>query len=267
MKRIALTITLLLLLPLVAHAAKWQEITPQQVFNLMSEGSGLWLIDVRGAQSFESVHIEGAVNISQASLAVKRFPKQKILVVADNSLGQRQAREAAEQLVKNGQKRVYVLSGGIAAWEQAGLPMVGDGLNWSLRLVMPREFAAARENKVKFELFDLRDESDYLANPLDGATVVPAKTLDGRLKKLAGNLKKLHKKSLGSDLKQQPVSVVVLPAASDMKTIYQQYLFRVPGDVRVLDGAYLVPRSGERQTVISGGDGGCATCPKGEQGK
>jgi rhodanese-related sulfurtransferase len=262
MKRMALTITLLLLLPLAAHAAKWEEITPQQVYTLQREGSGLWLIDVRGPQPFEAVHIEGAVNIPQAALAVKRFPKEKILVVADNSLGQQQAREAADQLVKNGQKRVYVLAGGIAAWEQAKLPLVGDGQDWSLRQVRPAELAQARKLKVKIELFDLREGEDFLKNPLPDASVIPGKTLEIRLEKLVKLLEKQYRKGLGGKLKQQPVSVVVLPAAADAHTIYLQHLRRISGDVRVLDGAYLVPRKGERETVTSGS--GCPTCPGGE---
>ncbi|MDH3999038.1 MAG: rhodanese-like domain-containing protein, partial [Desulfuromonadales bacterium] len=136
MKQIIQITILLLLLPLVVHAAKWQQITPQQVYNLMEEGSGLWLIDVRETQAFEQTHIEGSVNISPAALATKTFPAKKKLVVTDNALGQLQAQQAAEVLVKNGQKRVYVLSGGVVAWEQAKLPMVGDGLKWPLRQVM-----------------------------------------------------------------------------------------------------------------------------------
>jgi rhodanese-related sulfurtransferase len=262
MKHTILMLTLFLFLPLSAQAAKLEEITPQQVYNLMSEGSGLWLIDVRGPQAFETVHIEGAVNISPASLTVKRFPKQKILVVADNSLGQQQAREAADLLIKNCQKRVYVLAGGIAAWEQAKLPLVGDGKDWSLRQVRPQEVVKARKLKVKMELFDLREGEETLENPLSDANIIPGKTLEGRLEKLVKILEKQYRKGLGAKLKQQPVSVVVLPAATDAQRIYRQHLWQVSGDVRVLDGAYLVPRKGERETVTSGS--GCPTCPGGE---
>jgi len=262
MKQIALTIALLLLLPLVAHAAKWEEITPQQVYDLMREGSGLWLIDVRGPKAYETVHIVGSVNIPRAALAAKRFPRQKILVVADNSLGQQQAREAAELLVKNGQKRIGVLAGGIAAWEQAGFPLVGDGKDWSLRQVRPEDLAQARKHKAKVELFDLREGEEVLENPLSDAKILPGKTLEKRLEMLVKLLEKQYRKGLGAKLNQQPVSVVVLPAASDAQTIYRQHLWRVSGDVRVLDGAYLVSRRGGRETVTSGGS--CPTCPGGE---
>lgn len=262
MKQIALTIALLLLLPMAAHADKWEEITPRQVYDLMTEGSGMWLIDVRGPKAYEMVHIVGAVNIPQAALAVKRFPGQKILVVADNSLGQQQARESAEMLVKNGQKRVYVLAGGIAAWEQAKLPLVGDEQDWSLRQVRPEELAQARKHKTKVDLFDLREGEEVLQSPLFDANIIPGKTLANRLETLVKLLEKQYRKGLGVKLKQQPVSVVVLPAASDAQTIYRQHLWRVSGDVRVLDGAYLVSRKGGREAITSGG--GCPTCPGGE---
>ena len=261
MKRHLFSLMFLFFLPLAAHAAKWQEITPQQVYNLMSEGSGLWLIDVRAAQSFEEAHIEGAVNISPAALAVKKFPAKKILVIADASLGQQQAREAADALVKNGQKRVYVLDGGIVAWEQAQLPFVGDGLNWPLRQVRPQELVQAKEQKIKIDLFDLRDEDDYVANPLADTTIIPGEKIDDRLQKLVKLLEQKQKKSLVPKLKQPPVTVVVLPIAVNAKQVYQQYLWHLAGDVRVLGGAYLVARSGERQTSSSGN--GCATCPGG----
>lgn len=257
----AFTIILILLLPFAAQAAKWQEITPKQVYDLMSEGSGLWMIDVRGPQSFEEVHIEGSVNISPTALAVKNFPEKKILVVADNALGQLQAKEVADSLVKNGQKRVYVLSGGIAAWEQAKLPIVGDGLNWPLRQVMPQELLKAKKQKVNVELYDLRDENDYVANPLEDTKIIPGEKLDGRLHKLLKLVELQQKKNLAAKLKNKPVTVVVLPAAANAKEIYQQYLWMLSEDIRIMDGAYLAARSGEKQRLSSGD--GCRTCPGG----
>ncbi len=103
---------------------KWQWIGAERIQDMLKEGSGLWLIDVRSERAYEAEHIEGSVNISSASLACKKFPINKTLILVDDSIGQMMAREAAEELVKKGYVRVYVLECGIVLWDLEGYSIV-----------------------------------------------------------------------------------------------------------------------------------------------
>ena len=77
-----------------AAKAKQEHISPVRVYDMVSEGSGLWIIDVRSPLKYKEGHIEGAINISKTALLYKRFPKNKVLVLVDTSLGLNDAEEA-----------------------------------------------------------------------------------------------------------------------------------------------------------------------------
>src|SRR5689334_19737135 len=109
-------LAMFLLLPQFVFAAGWQWIAPQRVHGLVKEGSSLWIVDVRNPAAFEQGHIEGALNIPVDLLKVKNLPKGKLIVLGDDSLGLKNARNAAEILAKKGCDKVFILEGGIPAW-------------------------------------------------------------------------------------------------------------------------------------------------------
>ena len=89
-------------------------------------GKNALVVDVRDPDEFSSGSITGARNIPASAVAgriaeIARYKAKPVIVVCQS--GQRSAKIAA-QLKKEGFGEVYNLSGGIAAWQQAGLPLV-----------------------------------------------------------------------------------------------------------------------------------------------
>ena len=84
------------------------------------------VFDVSATADFEKGHISGAKNVvlSQVSADNKLLAKAKDQPVALVCRSGMQSADAAKKLVKAGFPKVFWLDGGIAAWQQADLPLV-----------------------------------------------------------------------------------------------------------------------------------------------
>ena len=84
------------------------------------------LVDVSGTAEFDKGHIAGAKNVqmSQFDADNKVLAKVRELPVAVVCRSGSTSSEAARKLAKAGFKQVYWLDGGLAAWQQANLPLV-----------------------------------------------------------------------------------------------------------------------------------------------
>ena len=84
------------------------------------------LVDVSAAADFEKGHIAGAKNVqmSQFDADNKILARVRDMPVALVCRTGTVSAEAARKLVKAGFKQVHWLDGGIAAWQQASLPLV-----------------------------------------------------------------------------------------------------------------------------------------------
>lgn len=84
------------------------------------------LIDIRAMNEFQQGHIAGSKNVlmSQFDPESKLLASAKSLPVVVVCKSGVSAAGAAKRLVKAGFEKVYVLEGGIGAWEQAGLPLL-----------------------------------------------------------------------------------------------------------------------------------------------
>ena len=85
----------------------------------------LFLLDVNAKKDFDFGHIAGSVNIPSSSFSVddKVFNAKKdqaVLVIDQNGLT---ANPIAKKLTHDGFEKVYVLSGGIVAWEKENFPL------------------------------------------------------------------------------------------------------------------------------------------------
>ena len=241
---------------LSSDKSEWQWIGAERIQDMLKEGSGLWLIDVRSERAYEAEHIEGSVNISSASLACKKFPINKTLILVDDSIGQKMAREAAEELVKKGYERVYVLEGGIVSWELGGYPVV---VNKSLiRGVTTSELKWAISNKIPLKIFDMRDTSEIEKGRIQNSEPVSGKDIHERVEKLKGLLKKGESKDLSNKLeKTQPV-ILVFSASEDAAGYIQEILRNTKSDVRYLIGGYEALIAKEVKQKVTGD---CPTCP------
>lgn len=97
---------------------------PEAVFKTLEE-SDVVAIDVRTPKEFESVNIEGSVNVPldqiKKSSFISELPKEKELILVCRS-GQR-AGVAQKDLEVIGFSNTQVVEGGVMAWEKAGLPV------------------------------------------------------------------------------------------------------------------------------------------------
>lgn len=102
-------------------------ITPQQLNQLLQQGTSLELVDVRTPLEFQEVHATPAQNIpldklNAAQIAASRGNASQPLYVICRSGGR--GRQACEKLIAAGCTQVVNIEGGTQAWEQAGLPVV-----------------------------------------------------------------------------------------------------------------------------------------------
>ena len=256
---------LFLFLPQFVFAASWQWMSPQRVFSLMKEGSGLWLVDVRGETAFAESHIEGAVHIPAEVMPTKHLPKGKIIVLVDDTLGLRKGREAAGVLLKNGNEKVFLLEGGMPAWQNEGYPVAGNGQRKAFRGVMPDDIRWAMENRVHLRIFDLRDKDEQARGPVAQALAVDGKNLPERLEKVKTMLTATEKKGLTAKLDKPVSTILVFPTATDPRPVLESSLRGVTRDIRFLEGGYAAWNA-KPDKKVTGSRGGCPTCPGGVPG-
>ena len=82
------------------------------------------VIDLRSKSDFSEGHISRALHMSASDLKDRSIDKlidRPIILVNQNGMG---LSGAVTTLLGRGAKEVYVLSGGIASWQQAQLPLV-----------------------------------------------------------------------------------------------------------------------------------------------
>jgi rhodanese-related sulfurtransferase len=118
----------MLLWPLLRRTAGGPWVTPAQATHLINREDAL-VIDVRDPGEYGAGHILGAKNVPLARIdeglsepireLAKR--KEKPMIVYDD--GGERSGKAAAALKKQGCSRVVNLSGGLRAWQQAGLPV------------------------------------------------------------------------------------------------------------------------------------------------
>ncbi len=225
----------LLFLPAGSRAASWQWLSPAKVESMVAEGSGLWLVDVRSTAAFDQGHPEGAVSVPLEELGRRHLPK-KILVLADDTLGLRRALEAAEQLVKAGHERVYILEGGVVGWQTDNLPMSGKACSSAVRYLLPDDLVWAQKNQVPLQIYDLRDPEEQAKGPVTNSRSAVGKNMTERLNGVAALLDEQTKKGLPAKLDRPIPAVLVFPTAVDPQTVLTRFPRQIPGDIRILKG-------------------------------
>lgn len=102
-----------------------KHINPQQLTLLVNRENGA-VVDIRALKEFNTGHIAGSVHLSAEKAkekefsAVEKLKSAPIIVVCNTGMT---ASGVADNLNKAGYEQVYILSGGIGAWQNAGLPM------------------------------------------------------------------------------------------------------------------------------------------------
>lgn len=123
--------TLILSDPLIAEEAKDTNITNisvQEAIKLIEENidnTKFIILDVRTGEEYKAGHIENSINIDYKSPKFKEnvsnLDKEKIYLTYCRS-GRRSA-NSAEIMEDLGFENIYMIEGGIVAWDKAGLPI------------------------------------------------------------------------------------------------------------------------------------------------
>jgi len=102
------------------------ELAPEEAYRMLGDGGAL-LLDVREPDEYASVHVSGArlLPLGQLAAGLDGLPHDGTVVVICRS-GRRSA-EAVRLLQQSGFVRPLNLTGGILAWQAAGLPVVEPG--------------------------------------------------------------------------------------------------------------------------------------------
>lgn len=101
-----------------------RQINPQQVTLLINREDGQ-VVDIRTQKEFNSGHIAGATHLSSEKAkqsdfsSLEKFKSKPIILVCTTGMT---ASGIATAMHKAGFERVYVLSGGMGAWQSASLP-------------------------------------------------------------------------------------------------------------------------------------------------
>jgi rhodanese-related sulfurtransferase len=85
----------------------------------------IFMLDVNTEKDFEFGHIAGSINIPSKSFSIddksfKAKKNQAVLVIDQSGLT---ANPIAKKLADNGYEKVFVLAGGIAAWQKENFPL------------------------------------------------------------------------------------------------------------------------------------------------
>ncbi len=118
----ALVSGVMLLLPLINRQMAGASVGSLEATRLIN--SGAIVLDVRKPDEFARGHVVGSRNIPMVDIdkRVGELPAGKALIVvcANGSTAAR----AAGSLRKAGRAEVFCMDGGLASWQQAGLPVV-----------------------------------------------------------------------------------------------------------------------------------------------
>jgi rhodanese-related sulfurtransferase len=121
---LALVSGTLLVWPAIRRGAGGSSISTLQATLLINQQNAL-VLDVRDAAEYEKAHVLNARHIAMGELPersaeIEKYKAKPVIVVCESG---NRSEKAATALRKQGFAQVYSLSGGIAAWKQAGLPL------------------------------------------------------------------------------------------------------------------------------------------------
>lgn len=269
-KKLSVMVPVAVLLVFVAaHGAfaAVQMLSPERLAGMLREGAAVWVVDVRGTAAFEQRHIEGALSIPLPGISAKKLPAQKMIVIADDSLGMKNGRTAAETISKKGHDKVFLLEGGTYSWHSGGLRLTTSGNMQGLQAVTADELAWALDEGVPVKVFDVREKTERERYPVRDGVVVPGAYFSERTRNLKTLLIEQQKNVLAGKLEKATVTVLVLPMHADARQEVESALFGVHGDVRILDGGYAAWLAKPESRVQT--EPGCVACradkPQGER--
>ena len=160
-------------------------LSPHEVQQLHAEGNSI--LDVRPAAAFGAGHVAGAINIGLggqfASWAGSLIPIGTAIVIVAES--EEQVQEAMIRLARVGHENVTgYLAGGIAAWDEAGLPLA------AVPQITVDELNDLITRESELQILDVRRSPEFESGHVPNAVPSPLVALEQNLNKLALNPQK-----------------------------------------------------------------------------
>jgi rhodanese-related sulfurtransferase len=123
MKKMFLTVMLLICMTCSLALAAAQDISSREAKALLEKNKNVFLLDVRTPQENSQAKLPGTVliPISEFERRINEVPKNKTILVYC-AVGSR-SKSVAEFLSKNGYKNVYNMTDGIVGWYRNGFPL------------------------------------------------------------------------------------------------------------------------------------------------
>lgn len=109
-----------------AKTAAYTEINTAMVTQLLNREDGI-VVDIRSQDDFKKGHITDAVNILPSDIkegnlsAIEKYKSTPVIVVCKTG---QTAQDSGNLLAKAGFEKVFVLRSGIAAWNEASMPLI-----------------------------------------------------------------------------------------------------------------------------------------------
>lgn len=109
-------------------------VQPLELSTWMQEDRPFILIDVLPKEIYQKRRLPGALNacVYEVSfpdqVATITLDKSRKIVLYGSSAESRDAAEAAEKLLRLGYENIYVLAGGVDAWQKSGLSLQGENV-------------------------------------------------------------------------------------------------------------------------------------------
>src|SRR5215831_10754918 len=172
-------------------ASRAKSITATELRRRYQGGGEIAIVDAREEGSFHDRHLlmASCLPLSRLELiAPGLLPRRSApIVVCDD--GEGLAERAAARLIQGGYTDVFVLAGGVAAWQAAGFPVYSGvhvpskafaevveheyGTPW----ISVEELADRQKRGDKIAIFDSRSYEEYHSNTIPGAVSVPGAEL------------------------------------------------------------------------------------------
>jgi rhodanese-related sulfurtransferase len=102
-----------------------QTISPKELYQLITQGNAINLIDVRSPAEYQEIHVDIAKNIpldrlNNSDLGLDSNSKQPLYVICRSGA---RGSQACQSLLRSGLSNVVNVEGGTMAWANAGLPV------------------------------------------------------------------------------------------------------------------------------------------------
>jgi rhodanese-related sulfurtransferase/uncharacterized membrane protein YphA (DoxX/SURF4 family) len=170
-------------------------ITVDEAYEAYNSGIDYIFLDVRSEDEYKSGHIKDAVHIPVSELEdrLNELSKDKPVIAYCNGSSCNRSQRAAQILVGNGFEEVYNMTGeGIIEWEEKGYPVeeadtediTVEEIKAEATLISVDRVYEIISSNEDYVILDVRSQEEYDGGHLEGATLIPVDTLEGRLAEL-----------------------------------------------------------------------------------